>query len=101
MATQTVTATREELKLKFPDTYHLVFYNDDTTEVNFVLSVIVNVVGLPENDAFEKVMEIHESGSCTIISGLTQQKANELKDKCINTARKEGFHDFTVDTEKD
>lgn len=99
MATQT--ATRQELKLKFPDTYHLVFYNDDTTDVNFVLNVIVNVVGLPENDAFEKVMEIHESGSCTVIRGLTKQKANELKDKCISTAQKEGYHDFTVDTEKD
>lgn len=99
MATQV--ATKTEFKLKMPDSYRLVFLDDDTTAMEFVIDVLMTIIDMDEDEAFETMMEIHESGSAIVTHGLSKEKANSMMERCIDSARKQGFNDFKVLVEKE
>jgi ATP-dependent Clp protease adaptor protein ClpS len=48
--------------IKEPGMYHVVFLNDDSTPMDFVVQVLMEIFGKSENDAIKIMMKVHNEG---------------------------------------
>lgn len=55
--------TDEMVDLKPPSMYNVVFYNDDRTSFEFVISVLIELYNKTASDASSIAMDIHNNGS--------------------------------------
>ena len=56
------TAVVDRTRLQPPKKYKVIFYNDDFTPMDFVVSILVNVFHKDMSEAIEIMMLIHETG---------------------------------------
>lgn len=77
-ATKTLTTT----KIKLPDTYSLVCYDDETTSSEVVLNMLQIILGHDENTAFELVIEIQTNGKTVVKRGLSRLMAEDYRTQC-------------------
>ena len=89
-ATNTVTATREKIRIKEPDRYKVIFVNDDFTPMEFVMSLLMDIFHHPEENAKEIMLKVHTEGKG--IAGvyffeIAEQKATES----MTVSRTSGF----------
>jgi ATP-dependent Clp protease adaptor protein ClpS len=62
-----------------PPMYRVLLHNDDHNERNYVVKVIVKVVGLAPQDAF-RVMDETDSSGCSEVIVCAQEEAEEYCD---------------------
>jgi ATP-dependent Clp protease adaptor protein ClpS len=73
---------KQSKKVKFSDIkkWNVIFYNDNKTTMEFVISVLVEIFNHTETKAKELTLQIHEDGSAVVgqyIYEIAEQKASE------------------------
>ena len=81
------------------DRWVVVMYNDDTTTMDFVVAVLIEVFNKSFEDAINLMLQIHKSTK-QVVGFYPEKLANAKCDKAITLARAYGFNDFTVKVEK-
>jgi ATP-dependent Clp protease adaptor protein ClpS len=92
MSTETVIEINEKIKkeIKEPEFYKVVFLNDDSTPMEFVIEVLNEVFGHSQETAKSITMTIHNEGSGIV--GVYRYEIAEQKGlETVNIARASGF----------
>lgn len=92
MSTETVVEINEKIKkeIKEPEFYKVVFLNDDSTPMEFVIEVLNEVFGHSQETAKSITMTIHNEGSGIV--GVYRYEIAEQKGlETVNIARSSGF----------
>lgn len=77
-------------KLKEPGKFKVIVCNDDTTPIEFVISMLMQVFKHPEKKALELTLKIHNSGSA--VAGVYSYEIAEQKGiDATNLARSNGW----------
>lgn len=80
----------EMTKLKGPSKYHVIMLNDDTTPMDFVVAVLMNIFNKTEQESVEVMMQVHEKGRA--IAGTYSYEVAEQKSvETVTEARRAGF----------
>lgn len=77
-------------KIKEPERYKVVMYNDDFTPMDFVVSILIDVFHKTEADAMGIMLRIHQ-GTKEIIGEYSYDIARTKVDVCTRRARNEGY----------
>lgn len=89
MTTEAVISENVECTLQPPNLWNVVFHNDDLTPMELVIEILEHLFKMPEQQAMDVTMEIHNTGSA--IAGIypfdiAEQKALES----VSVARANG-----------
>lgn len=77
-------------RVKEPGKYKVIICNDDTTTVEFVVAMLIEVFRYDEKSAFDLTLVIHQKGSA--VAGLYSYEIAEQKAiDATNMARLNGF----------
>ena len=77
-------------KIKEPGKFRVIVCNDDTTPVEFVISMLIAVFKHDEKSALELTLQIHNTGSAT--AGIYSYEVAEQKGvDGVNLARAHGW----------
>lgn len=79
-----------KIKLDEPKYYKVVFLNDDTTPMEFVISLLMNVFKHSEETAHNLTMQIHTEGS-GIVGVYTHELAEQKAIESVGLSRQNGF----------
>ena len=80
----------EKTELMRPPEMKVVFYNDDSTTMDFVIDVLMCIFNKTEEEAKNLMMNVHENGS-SVVGVYAYDIAFSLSDLTKNIARKNGF----------
>jgi ATP-dependent Clp protease adaptor protein ClpS len=80
-ATQTSPGVETRTRLLPP--YHVILLNDDQHSMEFVVGVLVKVLGCPDEEAMTLMLEAHHSGRAVIWTG--PKEVAELKAEQVQT----------------
>lgn len=80
----------EITKLKGPGKYHVIMLNDDSTPMDFVVAILMNIFNKTEQEAFEVMMQVHEQGRA-IAGTYTFEVAEQKSVETVTEARRAGF----------
>jgi len=82
--------TREEVEIKQPNLWRVIFHNDDKTTMEFVILLLLKVFYKNTNEAVEIMLTVHEKGKA--IAGVyTHEIAENKMHVCLRTAKEHGF----------
>lgn len=95
--TQTVTDTHVITKLKPPQLFDVIFYNDNKTYYEFVVLVLMQLFGKDYESAVALTELIHKKGR-TSVATYTHEVASAKRDEAVATARANG-HPLRVEIE--
>jgi len=92
MESNTDVVIDEKIKQKnsFPNTYHVILLNDDTTPIEWVVEVLSSIFKHSDVSAQSLTLEIHNEGSAVVGTyqyEIAEQKAIET----TNLSRDKGF----------
>lgn len=87
---QTNIREREDIEIREPRKYNVIFHNDDFTTMDFVVWVLRQVFFLPEDKAIFLMSKVHREGSA-VVGSYTYDVAKSKTKKAINLAREKGF----------
>jgi len=73
-----------------PAQYKVIFLNDDTTPIDFVVEVLMLIFKHSAETAMELTMKIHEEGS-SIVGVYSYEIAETKSIETINLSRSNGF----------
>jgi len=76
-------AEKDREELKEPDMYRVVFYNDDYTTREFVVSVIMEVFHRTASEATRIMLDVHRKGKGTVgvyVYDIAETKARRVKE---------------------
>lgn len=73
-----------------PPMWALILYNDDTTTMEFVVQVLVEIVNLPLQKAVMLMYQVHEQGAAKV-AVYPKQIAQIKQQQIIQRARQSGF----------
>jgi ATP-dependent Clp protease adaptor protein ClpS len=79
----TRTLPREETRTRLLPPYHVILLNDEHHSMPFVVDVLLKVLGCPEEQAVQMMMEAHHSGRAVIWTG--PKEVAELKAEQVQT----------------
>ena len=89
--TEIVLDEKISLNVKEPKKVKVIFLNDDTTPMEFVIDVLQNIFKHNHDSATEITMQIHNEGSGIV--GVYSYEIAEMKaGETVNLARNHGFH---------
>jgi ATP-dependent Clp protease adaptor protein ClpS len=91
----TATATQTKTKIRLPSQWKAVMLNDDTTPMEFVVSVLVSVYEKPEDEAIQLTQQIHNSGRAVVFVSTLELVRQKVEDT-MKLAQSYGFNDFKV-----
>ncbi len=77
-------------RYKRPEIYDVIFHNDDFTTMEFVVKALRQIFFLPEQEAFDVMLKVHQSGEAvvgTYVFDIARSKAQAT----VRMARTEGF----------
>lgn len=83
------TTTLTKPKVKKPSMYGVVIYNDDFTEMDFVVSLLIAVFVMNKTEATSVMLEIHHKGRAKV-GQYTCEVAEMKAAQVIERARKNG-----------
>ena len=73
-----------------PKNWKVIFLNDESTPMNFVIQVLIEIFGHTDESAEDVTMQVHETGSG--IAGVYSFEIAEAKAvEATNLARQNGF----------
>lgn len=75
---------------KEPPLFNVVFLNDDTTTIDFVVEMLMIHFDYDANSGVDKAREIHEQGSA-VVATLPYELAEQKGVEITMTARKSGY----------
>ena len=81
---------RDQIREKEPHLYGVVFYNDDFTTMEFVVSVLKLVFRKSDEEAQALMLTVHRAGSA-LVGTYTYDIAVTKKEKAIQMARSERY----------
>jgi ATP-dependent Clp protease adaptor protein ClpS len=81
---------QEETRTRLLPPYHVILLNDDHHTMEFVVGVLIKVLGCPEEWALQLMLEAHHSGRAVIWTG--PKEVAELKAEQTQT-----FHEKRPD----
>ena len=81
---------RQHTDLREPRRYKVTIYNDDFTEMDFVVKVLVEVFFKAHDEAVTLVMDVHKSGKA-VVGIYSYDIALSKVQKAVAMARNEGF----------
>ena len=73
-----------------PDRYKVVFLNDDTTPLDFVIDVLVGIFRHSKDTAKNLTMQVHQEGSA-IVGVYTFELAEQKSIEATALSRQHGF----------
>jgi ATP-dependent Clp protease adaptor protein ClpS len=79
----TKTRPREETRTRRLPPYHVILENDDHHSMEFVVDVLIQVLGCPAERAVQLMMQAHNSGRAVIWTG--PKEVAELKAEQVQT----------------
>lgn len=82
--------TREEIEIKEPNLWRVIFHNDDKTTMEFVIFLLLQVFHKSMEEATEITLTVHNKNAA-IVGVYDHGTAENKMNICINTARQEGF----------
>lgn len=82
--------TREEVEIKRPSLWRVVFHNDNTTTMEFVIFLLIRVFYKKNTEAVEIMLTVHEKGKA-IVGVFTHEIAENKMHICLRTAKEHGF----------
>ena len=88
--TEIVLEEKVDLEIKQPKRYKVVFLNDDTTPMEFVINVLIDIFKHTEDTAKDITMQIHEEGS-GVVGVYTYEIAEQKAVETTTLARNHGF----------
>lgn len=88
--TEIVLDEKVDLEIKQPKRYKVVFLNDDTTPMEFVVNVLMDIFKHTEDTAKDITMQIHEEGS-GVVGVYTYEIAEQKAVETTTLARNHGF----------
>ena len=77
-------------RVKPPDHYQVLIYNDDFTPMDFVVEVLMNIFEKEESAAVAMMMSIHK-GSCAVAGVYPRDIAQTKAAEAVQWARSEGY----------
>ncbi len=82
----------EKIKVRTeePKLYKVIFLNDDTTPMDFVISLLVGIFKHTEDNAMKLTMQIHTEGS-GIVGVYTHELAEQKAIESVGLSRQNGF----------
>lgn len=81
---------KRKLKIKTPNDWKVIFVNDDTTPMDFVISALTTIFHHGPEAAYDIMMQIHEEGSG--VAGVYTFEIAEAKSvETTDMARSNGF----------
>jgi len=84
------TATKQRTLIKEPQQYQVIFHNDDSTTMEFVTQIIIEIFGRSADEAVALMMRVHKNGQATI--GIYSYDVAMTKTTiATQRARAEGF----------
>ena len=72
-------------KLRTPDMFDLIMYNDDITPMEFVVAVLTQVLQLAQDTAVELMLSVHNSGKA-ICGTYVEEVAMDYRDRITDAA---------------
>lgn len=91
----TATATQTKTKIRLPSQWKVVMLNDDTTPMDFVVSVLIEIYNKSEEDAVQLTHQIHNSGRAVVFVNTLELVRQKVEDT-LKLAQGYGFKDFKV-----
>lgn len=88
--TEFETETIEEVEIKRPNLWRIIFHNDNKTTMEFVIFLLLQVFHKTMQEATDITMQVHEKGFA-IVGVYTHEVAENKMNVCTSTARQEGF----------
>lgn len=73
-----------------PDRYKVVFLNDDTTPMDFVIDILVSIFRHSKDTAKDLTMQVHQEGSA-IVGVYTFELAEQRSIEATALSRQHGF----------
>lgn len=98
MATEGQIKENTSIKVKQPDLYKVVMFNDDFTPMDFVVEVLVIIFHKTYEDAVRTMMNVHK-GDRVVIGRYAYDIAKTKVERAIKMARAEGYP-FRVEVHK-
>ena len=89
---ETITKVRSSIDTTTlePGKFKVVFYNDDSTPMEFVIAVLIKIFRHDENSAVSVTMKVHNDGSA--VAGVyTYEVAEQKGVESTTLARKHGY----------
>ena len=83
----------EKIKVNFkePKKYKVIFLNDDTTPMDFVIEVLLKIFKHTNDSAMQITMQVHEEGIGVV--GVYSHEVAEMKaTETVTLSRNHGFH---------
>jgi ATP-dependent Clp protease adaptor protein ClpS len=92
MSAQTDIILDEKIKVNVtePKKYKVIFLNDDTTPMEFVISVLMEIFKHSEQNATNITVKVHEEGS-EVVGIYAHEIAEQKAVETTNLARNHGF----------
>ena len=78
---ETIVATRTKKAVKEPSLYRVIYLNDNTTTMEFVVETLIEFFGYTEETAAQITVDIHDAGSAIVAVlpfEIAEQKGNEV-----------------------
>ena len=78
---ETIVATRTKKAVKEPSLYRVIYLNDNTTTMDFVVETLIEFFGYTEETAAQITVDIHDAGSAIVAVlpfEIAEQKGNEV-----------------------
>jgi ATP-dependent Clp protease adaptor protein ClpS len=99
MATETSQSNKQDVVIKKPNMYKVVFNNDDATPMNFVIELLKVVFHHNDDRATKTTVEIHENGK-GIAGVYTFEVAEQKHNEATYIARSNG-HPLNINLESE
>lgn len=81
---------REEVEIKEPNLWRVIFHNDDKTTMEFVMFLLIQIFHKSMQEATEITLEVHNKNAATV-GVYTHEIAENKMNLSTSTARQEGF----------
>ncbi len=85
-----VSETPNVVKLKAPNKFQVIMLNDDTTPMDFVINVLVQIFNKSPEAAKEVMIEIHEKGR-GVAGAYSYEVAEQKCTETVTIARRNQF----------
>jgi ATP-dependent Clp protease adapter protein ClpS len=87
---EVIESPNTETQLDTAKPWAVIFHNDNETSFDCVVDILVEIVGKPQDAAFQLTIEIHKKGQA-VVEFTTEALAETLRTESIAHARKNGF----------
>ena len=90
MATDTIVRTRPLVEVKEPPLYRVIYINDESTTMEFVIETLVLIFSYDHDEAEQTTLKIHKEGSA-VVAVLPYEIAEQKGIEVSILAKRNGY----------